>query len=126
MYLRAEHHDGWTHRLLSWRLEAVDGIAVVVASWHGMTGRAEDIFELDFPDTRILTALNVLAGLRAEYDGCTEDSPIHRLSVGDGSRKFATEVRIGFNWSPENKRDVDAFMSVWRPLELDVESLCKF
>ncbi len=123
MKLTAEHFDGFSEHLLRWILHAGNGIAIIEASWFGLPRHVEQLFEMPFPDSRIQTFAQVLRTLKPQYDGRVDDLPFHSVVVDDGNFNLCTKVRAGFNWSAEDKSDVDAFMTVWRPLRRVVEKL---
>jgi len=123
MHLSAVHIDGFTEHLLTWVLVAENGSAVVKASWLSREGRVNRTFELTFPDSRIQRFAEVLAEMRPKYDGCVDDTSSYKLCVAVGERTLSTEVLTGIDWPKEDKPAIDAFMSVWIPLSLEVENL---
>ena len=123
MKLIARHIDGFTEHLVTWELLAENGTAVVDASYRGASGRVETLLEMPFADSRIAQFAAALRGLKPKYDGRVDDFPHYSLTVADDSCELTTEVRAGINWPDDDKRDVDAFMSVWKPLYRDVERL---
>ncbi len=126
MLLRAEYHEGFSTNLLSWSLEASQGTAIVDARWFSNGIVTERIIEMEFPVSRIQSCANVLSGLQANYDGGMDDVPRQHLTVITESQTFSTRVRMGTRWSIEEKREVDAFMSVWRPIFRDVKTQLVF
>ena len=123
MKLIAKHFDGFTEHLVSWELHAQGGNAVVDASYRGTSGRIETMLEMPFTDTRIADFAEALRGLKPKYDGHVDDFPHYWLTVVANGETLQTEVLAGISWSDDDKRDVDAFMSVWKPLFRDVERL---
>ena len=123
MILTAEHFDGFTEHLVTWRLEASGGSAIIDASWllHGR--RVERTFEMDFKETRIETCADALSRLKPIYDGRVDDFPTYRLSVTTEDRVFETKFHVGINWPEEDKVALYIFMSIWRPIYSDVERL---
>ena len=121
MHLIAEHFDGFTEHLVTWLLEAVNGSAIVEASWFVNGRRIERTFEMDFEDARILKCADALSKLKSNYNGRVDDFPTYCLSVKAEDRMLTTKVHAGINWSDDDRPAIDTFMSVWRPICSDVE-----
>ena len=123
MKLLAEHFDGFTEHGVSWTLEASSDIAAINASWFQPGGRVERSFVLDFPDTQIERIAIAIDDLKPEYNGHVDDFPTYSLCVIDGDNARKTTVHAGISWPADVQSDIDAFMSVWRPIYRDVERL---
>ena len=123
MKLLARHFDGFTEHLVTWELVAEHGTAVIDASYRGPSGRIESLLKMPFSDSRISEFANALRGLQPKYDGRVDDFPRYWLAVTGESDDLQTEVRAGIDWPDDEKRDVDTFMTVWKPLFRDVERL---
>ena len=121
MQLRAEHLDGFTEHLVAWVLEAAGGSAILDASWYANGRRIERTLEMDFKVSRIDKCVDALSKLKPEYDGRVDDFPTYLLSVKIDDCILATKIHAGINWPEDDRRDIDTFMNVWRPIYSDVE-----
>lgn len=133
MLLRAEYRDGFTEHLLRWELIAQAGTVLVRAEWfaHGEpddTAHSEFRFSLD--DQQIQRIFETLDPLEEKYDAGCDDVESSEFCV-ERDRTIRRQVHGGFQLRRRvcggfilggELPGIDAFFSVWDPIQREVES----
>jgi hypothetical protein len=117
MRIEATYFDGFTERLLSWKLEINDGKAYLEADWFRSKSPLRVKFQFD--ETSFRSALPSLSGMAEEYRPPWEDFEDRVLVVVDGETTIRRHVYAAGMLARENS-EIRKFLEVWQLLEAAV------
>lgn len=120
MHLTAHYSDGFTSRLLTWKLSAIEGLAEVEAYWSApmprTTGfRAEFAISFD-PLARLLPSLRQLD---EKYSAPWDDLDNRLLTIESPNETLRRQV-YGIGVLIKDQPELGAFLNVWTWLEGEV------
>lgn len=123
MRIDAEHWDGYTCRLLYWKLEFDRGAALLEADWSGRLRFTRNrplfraLFEID--EVAFRSKLHLLDGMAEEYTANCTDLVHRRLSVQDGDHTIRRHV-YGAGLLRRKYSEINHFLTFWKLLEAPV------
>jgi hypothetical protein len=117
MRIEATYFDGFTERLLSWKLEINDGKAYLEANWFKNKSPLRAKFRFDEASFR--SALPSLSGMAEEYRPPWEDLEDRYLVVVDGETTIRRHVYGAWMLAQEDP-EIRRFLEVWQMLEARV------
>ena len=117
MRIEATYFDGWTERLLSWKLEINDGKAYLEADWFRNRSPFRAKFRFDEASFRL--AIPSISGMAEEYCPPWEDFDDRVLVVTDGETTIRHHVYAAGILAKEHP-EIHRFLAVWQLLEAAV------
>ena len=117
MRIEATYFDGFTERLLSWKLEINNGKAYLEANWFQSKSPLRTKFRFDEASFR--SSLPSLLGMAEEYRPPWEDLEDRCLVVVDGEATIRRHV-YGAWLLAKADPEIRKFLEVWQLLEAAV------
>jgi hypothetical protein len=117
MRIEAQYFDGFTTRLLSWKLEVNNGKAYLEAGWFRSSNPLKAKFRFD--ESAFREALPFLSSLNEAYEAPCEDQESRSLILKDGEVTIRRSV-YGAWFLIDEFPEIEHFLTVWRMIETAV------